>query len=330
MMSKNKILLSVLLALCVTATALAAPEKSFRVEGDELEYDVNSGYGTAKGNVVIQHDGGKATADSARFNSKEKSGVLSGNVVADKEDMHIVCNEFVVRNGNDMTAIGDAVLTKGGRTLSADRVNYYRERGFMETEGEWAKLVDTDGSILNAGKIDYDINQGVANAYGNVQIQSDARKLTATSDSAIYKTDNNNGYVELRGHAYAIQDGNSVAGDKLRLTNKDVGVADGHVKMLYLPESKPADETTQETEDTMIVGKGARSSIVMGTQEVTEIDTTAKGEDALAEGEPGETTVTTGELELAAQEKLARIEALEAEAMKESEAAKAKEGASEE
>lgn len=238
---KNRLLLAAaaaLLSLGLATTALAAPS-NFSVQADELEYDLGSGEAVAKGNVVLKQDGGVATANYARFNSKTKSGVLTGNVVADRDDAHIVCNEFIVHNENDLSAVGGASVTKGSRSLSADRVDYYKAREYAETIGGWARLTDSDGSMLNAAKIDYDMAAGVAHAYGGVDINSSARNLTASADSAVYKTDNS-GYVELIGNAKATQNGNSVAGDKLRLTNTNVAYADGDVKIIYIPEKQPA------------------------------------------------------------------------------------------
>ena len=63
--------------------------------------------------------------------------------------------------------------------------------------------------------------------------------MTASADSAVYKTDKS-GYVELNGHATATQNGNTVSGDKLRLTNANVAEADGGVKIYYVPEQQPA------------------------------------------------------------------------------------------
>ena len=45
---------------------------------------------------------------------------------------------------------------------------------------------------------------------------------------------------ELIGNAKATQNGNSVAGDKLRLTNTNVAIADGNVDSIYIPEQQPA------------------------------------------------------------------------------------------
>lgn len=238
----NKILLAATCALLImgmTASAWAAAPSKFSVQADEMEYDLQTGDGEAKGHVVIIETTGKATADYAKFNSKKKTGTMLGNVVADREDAHIVCNEFVAHNENYMSAIGGAVITKEGKSLSADRVDYFKLRQYAETVGNWARLTDVDGSVLNAAKIDYDMAQGVANAYGGVDIKSDARNLTASADSAIYKTDKG-GYIELVGHATATQNGNTVSGDKLRLNNTNVAIADGDVRIHYIPESKPA------------------------------------------------------------------------------------------
>lgn len=253
------------LTLGLSATCLAAAE-NFSVQADEMEYNLQTGDGEAKGHVVLLQNGGKATADYAKFNSKNKTGTLIGNVIADREDAHIVCNEFIAHNENDLSAVGNAVITKEGKSLSADRVDYYKERQFAETVGSWARLTDVDGSVLNAAKIDYDMAQGVANAYGGVDIDSTARDLKASADSAVYKTDNS-GYVELIGNAKATQNGNSVAGDRLRLTNTNVAVADGNVKIHYIPEAQPAaagkeeeseqsaaDSTEQQSELSVVPG----------------------------------------------------------------------------
>lgn len=234
-----------LLSFGLQSAALAAAD-NFSVKADELEYDLQTGEGTAKGHVVLTQDGGKATANYAKFNSKTKTGTLTGNVVADREDSHITCHEFVMHSENYMSAIGDAVVSKEGKSVSAAQVDYYKDREYAETIGSWAQLRDSDGSVVNASKIDYDMKSGVANAYGGVTIDSPARDLTASSDSAVYRTDNN-GYIELIGNAKATQKGNSVEGDTLRLTNTNVATADGNVKIIYIPEKQPA-----KTEDAQL------------------------------------------------------------------------------
>lgn len=237
---KKKFILSMVVLACMSFASMGFAANNFSVTADELEYNLKTGDGVAKGNVVLMQDGGKATCNEANFNSKTKSGTLTGNVVANRGDESIVCSQFVMHNENDVSAIGGAVVSKGGRSLSSERIDYYKSRQFAETTGGWAKLRDTDGSVLNASKIAYDMKAGVANAYGGVTINSDARKLTASADSAVYHTDKVNGYVELIGNATATQDGNTVSGKKLRLNNSNVAVADGDVKIHYVPKQEPA------------------------------------------------------------------------------------------
>lgn len=233
------VLAMILLLLSLSAAGHAA-EKPFSVKADELEYDLRTGEGVAKGNVVLEQDGGRAVAAQATFNSKTRSGVLIGNVVADQGDAHIECQRFVVSYENRMSAIGNASLRKGGRTVSADQINYDKSREYAETAGNWARLSDVDGSVLKAAKLDYDMRAGEASATGGVTIVSGARNLEASADRAIYKTDNS-GYIELIGNARAVQDGNSVSGDRLKLTNTKYAVADGNVIIYYLPEDKPVE-----------------------------------------------------------------------------------------
>lgn len=252
-MIKNKkvLLAAILLTFSMAATAWAAPD-NFSVQADEMEYDLQTGDGTAKGHVVLIQNDGKATANEAVFNSKKKSGTLIGNVVADRGDAHIVCDKFIAHNENDMSAVGSAVITKEGKSLSADQVNYFKVREYAETVGSWAKMTDADGSVLNASRIDYDIKNGVAKAYGGVTVDSPARNLTASADNAVYET-SADGTIQLLGNAKATQDGNSVAGDKLLLRNTNVAVADGNVVVYYVPEKQPAAENGDQPQETGIV-----------------------------------------------------------------------------
>lgn len=110
-MNKLKITISMILGIVfvvgLMSTALAKGS-NFSVKADTIEYDMQSGDGTAKGNVVLKQDGGTATAANAEFNSKTKSGRLTGGVVADRDDSHVVCNTFVMHNEDYSSAIGGA------------------------------------------------------------------------------------------------------------------------------------------------------------------------------------------------------------------------------
>ena len=225
--------------------AFAAQGSGFNVKADEIEYDMTSGNGTAKGNVVILHDGGKATAAAAEFNSKTMSGKLTGGVVADKDDAHITCATFVMHNEDFVSAVGEASVTKEDKTLTAEQIDYPSDAEYAETIGSWGQLTSTDGSVLTAAQITYNGKTGLAEATGNVDIVSPPRNLTAKADKAIYDT-NNDGKVELIGNATATQDGNTVSGNRLIMNNAGNAAAGqraeafGNIKIVYVPEKQPA------------------------------------------------------------------------------------------
>lgn len=229
--------------------AFAAQGSGFNVKADEIEYDMTSGNGTAKGNVVILHDGGKATAAAAEFNSKTMSGKLTGGVVADKDDAHITCATFVMHNEDFVSAVGEASVTKEDKTLTADQIDYHSDVEYAETIGSWGQLTSTDGSVLTAAQITYNGKTGLAEATGNVDIVSPPRNLTAKADKAIYDT-NNDGKVELIGNATATQDGNTVSGNRLIMNNAGNAAAGqraeafGNIKIVYVPEKQPAQAET--------------------------------------------------------------------------------------
>ena len=246
-MKKNKmsviVLISMLTILIMNCGILyAAPEKDkkYSVDAPEIEYDMESGDGTTAGKTTIKHDGGTAVGQKgSTFNSKSRTGHLYGGVVADKGDEHLRSQELFIYTDKYVSAVGDAVVIKGNRRLEAPRVDFHDDTKFAETLGGSARLSDTDGSWLKAGKITYDMKAGLANATGGVSLESKPRKLTGTSDTAIYNT-NETGYIELIGNAVAVQDGNTVSGDKLRITNvsgaNSKSHAQGNVQMVFIPK----------------------------------------------------------------------------------------------
>ena len=246
-MKKNKRLLAVLVCIltvlvmnCTILYAAPAKDAKYSVDAQEIEYDMESGDGTTTGKTTIKHDGGTAVGQKgATFNSKKRTGHLYGGVVADKGDEHLRSQELFMYTDKYVSAVGNAVVIKGNRKLEAPRVDFHDDTKFAETLGGFARLSDTDGSWLKAGKITYDMKAGLANATGGVSLESKPRKLTGTGNTAIYNT-NETGYIELIGNAKAVQDGNTVTGDKLRITNVSDNYskshAQGNVQIVFVPK----------------------------------------------------------------------------------------------
>ena len=166
-MKKNKALLTIVIG-CMTVVmlysiaAFAAPAKNakYSVDAAEIEYDMKSGDGTTTGKTTIKYDGGVAVGQGgSTFNSKNRTGRLYGGVVADKEDNHLKSKELIFYTDKFISAVGNAILVKGDKTLKAHRVDYHDDKQFAETMGGFAHLSSVDGSWLSAGKIVYDMNR---------------------------------------------------------------------------------------------------------------------------------------------------------------------------
>lgn len=229
-----------ILGLMAILSNVCYASNEFSMSGDELDYDMESSLGIARGNVILKHDGGIVTGDYAQFNNKEYKGYMSGNVVAEKDGYRITADAMTLYDKDHVSANGNAVIKHEGRVLRAPIIDYFKNRQFLETNNGRAVLVDVDGSILQADKINYDHIAGVANADGNVKIQSDIRNLTASADKAIYRINSNSigNYLELIGNAIVTQDGNIVRGNRLKLNNARVAQMDGGVSIDFIPKAK--------------------------------------------------------------------------------------------
>lgn len=220
----------------------AAPQGKtapFSVDATEIEYDMQSGDGTTKGMTTIKQDGGTAVAQGgATFNSKSRTGHLYGGVVANKQDQHLRSQEVIFYTEHFISALGDARLTKGDKTLAAPRIDYHEDTEYAETLGGSARLSSTDGSWLTASKITYNMKSGIANATGGVNLENKPQNTKGSADRAVYDS-RDTGYVELIGNAKATRDGNTITGDKLRITNTSASQskthASGNVKIVYYP-----------------------------------------------------------------------------------------------
>ena len=243
---KRNFYLALLAALALSSQVWAA---GLSMSGDELEFDMQTNLGVAKGNVVLVYKEGRATGDYAQFNSKTNSGYLQGNVVADKDGYHITADTMTVHDDDHTSASGNAVLTKDGRVLKAKLIDYYKSTQFLQTGNGRATLTDVDGSTVEADEINYSQTEGVAKANGNVQIKSEVRKLTASADHAVYRLHDDSSttnYLELIGNAKATQDGNTVRGNPLKLNNAKIAQADGKVTIFYTPKQKAKVQATPE------------------------------------------------------------------------------------
>lgn len=253
-MRKNKILTALLvsclllLANCGILSAASSQGGGYSVDAGEIEYDLASGEGKTSGKTTIRHDGGTAVAlGGATFNSKNRTGRLFGGVTADRGEQHLRSAELVMYSAEYISAVGDAQLTKGDKTLRAPRVDYHSDTKLAETLGGEARLSSADGSWVMAGKIMYDMNTGVAEATGGVNLENTPQRMTGSGERAVYDS-RETGFVELIGNAKITQDGNTVTGERLRITNLSGSDsrthARGNVRIVYYPKKSVTEEKT--------------------------------------------------------------------------------------
>ena len=243
----KKRLLAIVFAACFVGAALAnAAQPNSEVTANEIEFDSATNTVVATGNVVIKKDNGIAKADKAVYNIKTEQGQLTGNVDAVRDEVTIKCAQLSINTRNYIVASGgNVVITKGGDSLNAPQVEYFDDRQFAQTKGDWAKLSKDDGSVITAENINYDMKNGKAVADGDVKIDSPVRKLTGAGDRAEYFEEKNgqDSIIILTGqNAWAIQDGNKISGQKLSFkTGKSEGEANGKV-MMVIPPTPQADK----------------------------------------------------------------------------------------
>lgn len=258
---KKKSFLAMLAFMAMVSNVCFA---GFSLSADDVDFDMESNLGVAKGNVVLMQDGGKATGNYAQFNNKTRTGYLEGNVVADKDGYHITADKMTVHNDDHTSASGNAVLMKDGRTLKAPLINYYKQQQYVEAGNGRSTLIDVDGSTVEADEINYNHSEGIAKAKGNVYIRSDVRKLTASADNAVYRIHNDSSaanYLELIGNARATQEGNTVRGNHLKLNNAKIAQADGRVIIDYTPKQTVQKNNTAQNVEAETKAEAGRKNI---------------------------------------------------------------------
>ncbi len=233
-MIKKITLIAFLICLLTIPTISAQPQKPVTIKADTITYDTTTGISTATGNVVINQDGGQATANYAEYNTTMQSGFLSGNVVIIKDDAKIYASEVYLRTKDHMTAVGNAKVIKAGDSITAPQIDYWTQTEFAKTSGGWAMLAQADGSTLSADYIEYNVKTGQGLGEKNVKINAPARNLTGAGDKATYIADNSDkkGEFILTGNAWVIQDGNKIIGNELIVkSDSSTSQAKGNVRV---------------------------------------------------------------------------------------------------
>ena len=194
------------------------------VNADNVDYDMNTGVITASGNVLLKYGNDRATGASAMYNTNTQEAYLSGGVVVTREDLKITCDSLANDGYGHMQATGNvngvqkvapsAKYPNGDtRTFTGEHVDYYpndKKHVYIPRGG---LITGSDGNF-SADQIEGWLDDEYYTGNGNVHIVNPPRELEAGGDRVDYYA-NDNGRAVLTGNAWAIQNNNTLRGNRL-------------------------------------------------------------------------------------------------------------------
>jgi len=136
-----------------------------------------------------------------------------------------------------LIATGNALLVHKDGTAAGPRMEYRPDQQYAKITGG-SRLTNKD-AVLTSTVAEAFFKEDRATADGNVHIVSDARKLDAVSDHAVYYGINGkNGKAELTGNVRAVQDGNVLTGNHVILYLDDSAIdTEGRSKLVIKPKT---------------------------------------------------------------------------------------------
>ena len=202
----------------------AAADIPSEVNADTVDYDMKTGVVTATGNVLLKYGEDRATGGRATYNTNTQEAYLTGNVIVNRGDLRITCDSLSNDGNGHMQADGnvhgvqtvspDAKNPRGDtRTFTGDHVDYYPEEKKHVIVPGGGLFTNNDGKFTAdqmEGWIDDEYYIGI----GNVHIVNPPRELEAGGDRIDYYA-TENGKAVLTGNAWAVQQNNTMRGNRL-------------------------------------------------------------------------------------------------------------------
>ena len=259
----KKICAAVTAAMLVSTAALAAEKDNepSEVNADAIEYDMNTGIVAAAGNVLLKHGPTKATGLQAVYNVKTKEAHLIGNVIVVRDDVRITCNTLASTGTGYMAADGNVIATQtvtpdekypngDTRTFTAEHIDYFPDdkKHVVIPKGGVAQSA-VEGTFT-ADQMEGWLDEEHYVGRGNAHMVSTPRKLEAGGDQVDY-FGKDAGKAILSGNAWAIQDNNTIRGNRLTVYLADDGKlkAQDASKVQLPPEFDAAFKNEQKTAD---------------------------------------------------------------------------------
>ena len=257
----KKICAACVATMLISSVAMAEDKKDdlpSEVNADAIEYDMNTGVVAAEGNVLLKHGTAKATGLHALFNVNTKEAQLIGNVIVVREDMRITCNALMSNGQGHMQADGNVIATQNlapnekypngdTRTFTGEHIDYFPDdrKHVVIPNGGLAKS-EVEGTFT-ADKMEGWIDDERYIGTGNAHLISTQRNLEAGGDQVDYDG-KQEGKAVLSGNAWAIQDNNTIRGNRLTVYLADDGSLKAEPRV-QMPEdfNKAFEQKSEET-----------------------------------------------------------------------------------
>ena len=190
------------------------PEPS-SLDADVVEYDMKTGVVTAEGEVLMKRGISRIAGAKAIYNVNTREGMVEGNVVAVREDMRITCDKLTTDGPDHMLAIGNVHGTQQDKTFDGDLVEYFPEQNQYVVIPGGGVVTSKDGTFT-ADHLEGWLGDEHYVGIGNAHLVSPPRDLEAWGDRVDY-FGKEQGKAILTGHAWAIQENNTVRGNRLTI-----------------------------------------------------------------------------------------------------------------
>lgn len=194
------------------------------LNADEVTYDMNSGVITAVGNVLLKHGEDKATGARAMYNINTMEAYLVENVIVIRADMRVTCDSLRNDGMGHMQADGNVIGTQtilpnekypngDVRTFKGEHVDFFpddRKHIVIPTGG----IVTSGDGTFTADHMEGWLDDEHYIGTGNAHAVSPPREMEAGGDRVDYYG-KEQGKAILTGNAWAIQENNTIRGNRL-------------------------------------------------------------------------------------------------------------------
>ena len=216
-MKRNK-LIGLGLAACMALSSVALAEEGkvpASLDADTVEYDMRTGQITATDNVLMKRGDAKVTGLKATYNVNTMAGSVIGNVIAVKGDIRITCDQLISEGQDHMLAMGSVHGTQQDREFRGERVDYYpNQKGYVKLAN--GGVATSKDGLFRADYLEGWMQDEHYVGIGNAYVNSPTKDLEAGGDRVDY-FGKDEGKAVMTGHAWAIQDNNTLHGNKLTL-----------------------------------------------------------------------------------------------------------------